>query len=655
MARTPFVKKSSDEATAAAAAASVGPFITDFDLHLLAKGDHFDAYNKLGAHPTVKDGKAGTYFAVWAPNAHYMAVVGDWNGWNPATHPMQRLKDSGFWDCFIPDIGNGAIYKYFVDSKNCGIKQQKADPYGFYHELRPRTASIVWDISKYQWADKEWMANRKERHSLNAPISIYEVHLGSWMRAPEANTDGHLLNYRDLGARLSDYCHKMGFTHVELMPITEHPFDGSWGYQTTGYFAPTSRFGTPDDFRAFVDAMHQRGIGVLLDWVPAHFPKDEHGLALFDGTRLYEHSDWKEGEHKDWGTLIFNFGRWEVRNFLVNSGLFWLDKYHLDGLRVDAVASMLYRNYSRKEGEWIPNQYGGKENIEAIEFLRHMNYWVYNKYPDIMTMAEESTSWPMVSRPVYIGGLGFGLKWDMGWMHDTLRYFSKDPVYRKFHHNDLTFRMLYAWHENFILPLSHDEVVHGKGSLIGKMPGDYWQKFANLRALFGYMFAQPAKKLIFMGGEFGHFREWSEAISLDWHVLEYPMHRGLQNWVADLNRVYRAEKALHEQDCEPGGFEWVDCNDSDNGVIALLRYNRDRSQKILFVANFTPIPRFGYRVGVPEGGQWQELLNSDATCYGGSGVGNFGGFHADNWSWHGRSHSLNLNLPPLGIVAFKKV
>jgi len=635
--------------------ASPAPFITDFDLHLLAKGDHFDAYNKLGAHPTVKDGQAGTYFAVWAPNAHYMAVIGDWNGWNPATHPMRRLADSGFWDCFIPGVGTGAIYKYFVDSKNCGIKQQKADPYGFYHELRPRTASIVWDISKYRWGDREWMASRKERHALNAPISIYEVHLGSWMRAPEAHTAGHLLNYRDLGPRLGDYCQRMGFTHVELLPVTEHPFDGSWGYQTTGYFAPTSRFGTPDDFRAFVDALHQRGIGVLLDWVPAHFPKDEHGLALFDGTRLYEHADWREGEHKDWGTLIFNFGRWEVRNFLVNSALFWLDQYHLDGLRVDAVASMLYRNYSRKEGEWIPNQYGGKENIEAIEFLRHLNYWVYNKHPDVMTMAEESTSWPMVSRPVYLGGLGFGLKWDMGWMHDTLRYFGKDPVYRKFHHNDLTFRMLYAWHENFILPLSHDEVVHGKGSLIGKMPGDYWQKFANLRALFGYMFAQPAKKLIFMGGEFGQFREWSEAMSLDWHVLEYPMHRGLQNWVADLNRLYKNEKALHEQDCEPGGFEWVDCNDSDNGVIALLRYNRDRSQKILFVANFTPIPRYGYRVGVPEGGHWAEVLNSDATCYGGSGVGNFGGFHADPWSWHGRSHSLNLNLPPLGILAFKKV
>ncbi len=652
MARTPFGKKDSE--VTPAVSASAGPFITEFDLHLLAKGDHFDAYNKLGAHPAEKDGQTGTYFAVWAPNAHYVAVIGDWNGWNPATHPMQRLADSGFWDCFIPNIGNGAVYKYFVDSKNCGIKQQKADPYGFYHELRPRTASIVWDLTRYQWNDAEWMATRKARHSVNAPVSIYEVHLGSWMRAPEANTAGHMLNYRDLGPRLGDYCKRMGFTHVELLPITEHPFDGSWGYQTTGYFAPTSRFGTPDDFRAFVDALHQRGIGVLLDWVPAHFPKDEHGLALFDGTRLYEHSDWKEGEHKDWGTLIFNFGRWEVRNFLVNSALFWLDKYHLDGLRVDAVASMLYRNYSRQEGEWIPNQYGGKENIEAIEFLRHMNYWVYNKHPDVMTMAEESTSWPMVSRPVYLGGLGFGLKWDMGWMHDTLRYFSKDPVYRKFHHNDLTFRMLYAWHENFILPLSHDEVVHGKGSLLGKMPGDYWQKFANLRALFGFMFAQPAKKLIFMGGEFGHFREWSEAISLDWHLLEHPMHRGLQNWVADLNRVYREEKALHEQDCESGGFEWVDCNDSDNGVIALLRYNRDRSQKILFVANFTPIPRNGYRVGVPEGGHWQELLNSDASCYGGSGVGNFGGFHADHWSWHGRDHSLNLNLPPLGVVAFKK-
>jgi 1,4-alpha-glucan branching enzyme len=498
------------------------------------------------------------------------------------------------------------------------------------------------------------MAERKNRQSLRAPMSIYEVHLGSWMRAPSPGTDGQFLNYRDIGVRLAEYCRQLGFTHVELLPITEHPFDGSWGYQTIGYFAPTSRHGTPDDFMFFIDTLHQHGIGVLLDWVPAHFPRDAHGLACFDGTHLYEHADPRRGEHKDWGTLIFNYGRWEVRNFLVNSALFWLDRYHIDGLRVDAVASMLYLDYSRKDGEWAPNAYGGKENVDAIEFVRHMNYWIYKKFPDVVTMAEESTSWSMVSRPTYLGGLGFGLKWDMGWMHDTLKYFAKDPVYRKFHHNDLTFRMLYAWHENFILPLSHDEVVHGKGSLIGKMPGDYWQKFANLRLLFGYMFAQPAKKLMFMGGEFGQFREWTETKSLDWHLLDFPLHRGLQLWFKDLNGAYRTEPALHEQDCEPGGFEWVDCNDSQQSVISLLRRGKSTRDVVLFAANFTPLPRSGYRVGVPEGGYWKEILNSDATCYGGSGAGNAGGLHADEIGWHGRSHSLNLTLPPLGIVALKK-
>jgi len=638
----------------AAAPPPSGPFITDYDLHLLAKGDHFGAYEKLGAHLATRDGEAGTYFAVWAPNAERVTVMGDWNGWSRDAHPLRMVGGSGFWECFIPGVRQGALYKYFIRSRFNGYAVEKADPYAFAAELRPRTASKVWDITKYEWHDAQWMAERRHRNSLNAPISIYEVHLGSWMRAPQAGGDGHFLGYRDLGVRLAEYCQQMGFTHIELLPVTEHPFDGSWGYQTIGYFAPTSRHGTPDDFMYFVDALHQRGIGVLLDWVPAHFPRDAHGLAYFDGTHLYEHADPRKGEHRDWGTLIFNYGRWEVRNFLVNSALFWLDRYHIDGLRVDAVASMLYLDYSRKDGEWAPNPYGGHENIDAIEFLRHMNYWVYRKFPDVITMAEESTAYPQVSRPVYLGGLGFGLKWDMGWMHDTLRYFGKDPVFRKFHHNDLTFRMLYAWQENFILPLSHDEVVHGKGSLTGKMPGDYWQKFANLRLLFGYMFAQPAKKLLFMGGELGQFREWTEAMSLDWHLLDYPLHRGLQMWVKDLNRAYRGETALHEQDCEPGGFEWVDCNDSQQSVISLIRRAKSTRDTVLFAANFTPVPRWGYRVGVPEGGFWKEILNSDASCYGGSGAGNAGGLHADPWPWHGRSHSLNLMLPPLGIVALKK-
>ena len=630
------------------------PFITDYDLHLLAKGDHFGAYEKLGAHPARRGGRDGTYFAVWAPNAKSVSVIGDWNGWDAGADPMAMIGPSGFWEVFVTRVGQGALYKYMVCSKVNDHRQDKADPYGFASELRPLSASKVWDLGGYEWGDGEWMAQRRLRNSLSAPLSIYEVHLGSWMRAPEPGGHGAFLNYRDLAEWLSDYCRRMGFTHVELLPVTEHPLDASWGYQTIGYFAPTSRHGTPQDFMYFVDRLHQRGIGVLLDWVPAHFPRDAHGLAFFDGTHLYEHADPRRGAQGDWGTLIFNYGRWEVRNFLVNSALFWLDKYHIDGLRSDAVASMLYLDYSRPPGDWIANPHGGKENLEAIEFLKHMNYWIYKKFPDVLTVAEESTSWPMVSRPVYLGGLGFALKWDMGWMHDTLRYFSKDPVYRKFHHNDLTFRMLYAWHENFVLPLSHDEVVHGKGSLIGKMPGDYWQKFASLRLLFGYMFAQPGKKLLFMGGEFGQFGEWTEERSLDWHLVEFPLHRGLQNWVRDLNHVYRGEPALHELDCEPGGFEWVDCNDPQQSVVSLLRRGRSAPETLLFVANFTPVPRRPYRVGVPTGGFWKEVLNSDASYYGGSGVGNLGGCHAHEHPWHGRPCSLELNLPPLGIVVFKK-
>jgi 1,4-alpha-glucan branching enzyme len=628
------------------------PFhLTDFDIHLFSEGTHYRTYEKLGAHLVELGGRRGTNFAVWAPNARQVSVIGDFNGWNDASNRMTPRGSSGIWECFVPEIGCGANYKYKVFSQNNGYVVEKADPYAFMAELRPRTASRVWDLGGYQWSDGEWMGRRSRANGLAAPVSIYEVHLGSWRRVP-AQGD-RWLTYRELAPQLAAYVHHMGFTHVELLPVSEHPFDGSWGYQPAGYYAPTSRFGTPQDFMFLVDTLHQHGIGVILDWVPGHFPRDLHGLGYFDGTHLYEHSDPRKGLHQDWGTFIFNYGRREVSNFLISNALFWFDKYHIDGLRVDAVASMIYLDYSRNHGEWVPNQFGGRENLEALDFLRRFNEQVYAEYPDAMTIAEESTAWPMVSRPTYVGGLGFGLKWDMGWMHDTLRYMSKDPVHRKFQHNDLTFRMLYAFTENFTLPLSHDEVVHGKAALLSKMPGDFWQKFANLRALFGYMFAQAGKKLLFMGGEFGQWDEWNYDKSLDWHLLEWPEHRGLQRWIRDLNTLYRGEPAWHQLDCDPAGFEWVDCNDADNSTISLLRKGKDPNDVLLFVTNFTPVPREGYRVGVPRGGYWRELLNSDAPLYGGSGIGNSGGVMAEPIAWHSRNHSLKLSLPPLASLVFK--
>ncbi len=625
--------------------------LTDDDLFLFNEGNHFRLYDKLGSHPMTVDGGEGAYFAVWAPDAEKVFVMGDFNGWNKASHPLGARGQSGIWEGFIPGVGQGALYKYHIHSRYQGYRVDKADAMGFYFEGPPRTASIVWDL-EYTWGDEDWMAIRHRHNDLDGPISIYEVHLGSWRRVPDDND--RYLTYREMAPVLADYVQKMGFTHVEFMPVTEHPFYGSWGYQTTGYFAPTSRFGSPQDFMFLVDYLHQRGIGVILDWVPSHFPADEHGIGYFDGTHLYEHGDPRKGFHPDWSSFIFNYGRNEVRNFLMSSALYWLDKYHLDGFRLDAVASMLYLDYSREAGEWIPNQFGGRENIEAIFFLRKFNEEVFKTYPDVQTIAEESTSWPMVSRPNYVGGLGFGMKWDMGWMHDTLEYFSRDPIFRKYYHNTLTFRMLYAFHENFVLPLSHDEVVHGKGSLLRKMPGDDWQKFANLRLLFGYMYGEPGKKLLFMGGEFGQWDEWYHEKSLDWHLLEFPPHAGMQRWVEDLNRFYRQEPALYEKDFSSEGFEWVDCSDLDHSIISFLRKGRDPKDTLLVVCNFTPVTHLNYRVGVPEGGFWQEILNSDATDYWGSGQGNLGGMEAAPIPFHGRFHSLNLILPPLGVMFFKR-
>jgi 1,4-alpha-glucan branching enzyme len=626
--------------------------LTDFDVYLWAEGTHYRAYEKLGAHLTKREGVAGTHFAVWAPNACEVSVVGDFNGWRAGADPMHPVNASGIWACFIPGVKQGALYKYDILSNYRGYRVEKADPYGFAAETRPQTASKVWDLSGYDWSDADWMRNRGAAQSLKAPIAIYEVHLGSWRRVPQE--DDRWLSYREMAPLLAEYVHEMGYTHVQLLPVTEHPLDASWGYQTVGYYAPTSRFGSPQDFMYLVDILHQNGIGVILDWVPAHFPRDEHGLGYFDGTHLYEHADPRRGQHQDWGTFIFNYGRREVSNFLISNAIFWLDRYHIDGLRVDAVASMLYLDYSRKEGEWTPNQYGGRENLEAIAFLRKLNEQVYGEFPDVITVAEESTAWPQVSRPTYVGGLGFGYKWDMGWMHDTLQYFSLDPIYRKYHHNRLTFRMLYAFGENYVLPLSHDEVVHGKGSHLGRMPGDDWQKFANLRLLFGYMYAQPAKKLLFMGGEFGQWHEWNHDVSLDWNLLQYPPHAGLQRWVRDLNTLYRGEPALHVYDCESRGFEWVDCCDTEAGVLSLLRKGRKSEETLLVVCNFTPVPRHNYRVGVSEGGRWNELLNSDAPVYGGSGQGNFGGLDAAPVSCHGRDYLLTITVPPLGMVVFKR-
>jgi 1,4-alpha-glucan branching enzyme len=625
--------------------------LTDFDVHLWSEGNHYRAYEKLGAHLSTRDGVAGTQFAVWAPNARSVSVIGDFNRWNPNADRLQPVGSSGIWEGFVPGVGSGAAYKYHIVSQYHNYKVDKADPYGFAAEIRPRTASRVWDLSGFDWRDNAWMARRGKANALDAPITIYEVHLGSWMRVPQENN--RWLTYRELAPRLAEYVQHMGYTHVQFLPVSEHPFDGSWGYQTVGYYAPTSRFGTPEDFMYLVDTLHQAGIGVILDWVPAHFPRDEHGLAYFDGTHLYEHSDPRQGEHRDWGTFIFNYGRREVSNFLISNALFWLEKYHIDGLRVDAVASMLYLDYSRKAGEWLPNVHGGRENLDAIAFLRRFNEQVYGQYPDVITVAEESTAWPMVSRPTYLGGLGFGYKWDMGWMHDTTSYMVLDPVHRSYHHNRLTFRMLYAFTENYVLPLSHDEVVYGKRSLLSRMPGDPWQKFANLRLLLGYMYAQPAKKLLFMGGEFGQHDEWDHDRSLDWHLLDHAPHQGAQRWVRDLNTLYRGEGALHELDCEAGGFEWVDCNDWEQSIVSLLRKGRDPRNVILVVCNFTPVPRHDYHVGVPWGGRWDEILNSDAPIYGGSGQGNAGGVDAAPGPWHGRDYVVRVTAPPLSMVVFK--
>jgi 1,4-alpha-glucan branching enzyme len=626
--------------------------LSDFDIYLWSEGTHYRAYEKLGAHLTEQNGVAGTHFAVWAPNARAVSVVGDFNDWRRGVHPMHPVRSSGIWECFIPGVRQGALYKYAITSRVSDYSVEKADPYAFAAEIRPRTASKVWDLSGYKWGDQEWMARRGRVQALDAPLTIYEVHLGSWRRVPEQGN--RWLTYREAADWLGDYLYDMGYTHVEFLPLMEHPLDASWGYQTVGYYAPTSRFGTPQDLMYLIDTLHQRGIGVIFDWVPAHFPRDEHGLGYFDGTHLYEHADPRRGEHPDWGTFIYNYGRREVSNFLIGNALFWLDKYHIDGLRVDAVASMLYLDYSRKEGEWTPNEFGGRENLQAIAFLRRLNECIYGEYPDVVTIAEESTSWPQVSRPTYLGGLGFGYKWDMGWMHDTLDFMAHDPIHRKYHYNQLTFRTVYAFSENFVLPLSHDEVVHGKKSLLSKMPGDDWQKFANLRLLLGYMYAQPGKKLLFMGGEFGQWNEWNFEASLDWHLLQQPLHRGLQRWVRDLNTFYRGEPAMHALDCDAAGFEWIDCCDAETSVLSLLRKSRSPNDTLAIVCNFTPVPRHNYQIGVPQGGFWQEVLNSDAPLYGGSGQGNLGGVTAVPVPCHGREYMLTLTVPPLGLVAFKR-
>ena len=576
--------------------------------------------------------------------------MGDFNGWNKHSDPLYPNGQSGIWEGFFPGIGNGTLYKYHIVSRFNDYRVDKADPFSIFNEIPPKTASIVWDLD-YQWSDQEWMTSRRQRNALDKPMATYEMHIGSWRRVAEQSNRS--LSYRELAPLLADYLERLGYTHVEFLPIMDHPFFGSWGYQITGYFAPSGNYGTPQDLMYLVDTLHQRGIGVILDWVPSHFPADEHGLAFFDGTHLYEHADPRQGYHPEWKSYIFNYGRKEIQSFLISNALFWLHHYHIDGLRVDAVASMLYLDYARKPGEWIPNQYGGRENIEAINFLRRLNEEVYKNHSDVQTIAEESTSWPMVSRPNYVGGLGFGLKWDMGWMHDTLEYMSQDPIYRRYHHNRLTFRMIYAFHENFVLPLSHDEVVYGKRSLIGKMPGDDWQKFANLRALFGYMYAQPGKKLLFMGGEFGQWREWVHDGSLDWDLLKYPLHAGLQRWVQDLNRLYRSEPALHEMDCDPAGFEWIDCDDADSSTVTLIRKGKSSSTIILVACNFTPVPRYSYRLGSPRSGSWQEILNSDAGEYGGSNMGNLGGVETVPVPLHGRPYSLTITLPPLSVSFFK--
>lgn len=625
--------------------------LTDYDLHLLREGTHQKLWEKLGAHPATRDGVEGVEFAVWAPSARRVSVVGDFNSWDGRRHPMRKHEGNGLWELFIPGLALGQNYKYEILPPMGDVCLLKTDPVAFQVEVPPKTAAQIARLDQYAWQDAGWMEARKSWNYLEAPISIYELHFGSWRHKVEQGSRS--LTYLEMAEELAAYVKDMGYTHIELLPMTEHPFYGSWGYQTVNFFAPTGRYGTPDELRAFVDAMHQSGIGVILDWVPAHFPSDAYGLAEFDGTHLYEHADPRQGRHPEWGTLVFNYGRTEVWNYLIANALFWLDQYHFDGLRVDAVASMLYLDYSRKEGEWIPNRFGGKENLEAVEFVKHLNCVVGEKYPGVLTIAEESTSWSGVSRPVYLGGLGFSMKWNMGWMHDILEYFKKDPIYRKYHSNMLTFSMLYAYSENFVLALSHDEVVHGKGSLLNKMPGDYWQKRANLRALLGFMYGHPGKKLNFMGAEIGQWNEWNHDASLDWHLLQYEDHQGIQRWVRDLNRVYRAEPSLHEQDFRPEGFQWIDCSDVDRSVYSFVRYAKDRRDFTVFACNLTPTPHEGYRIGVPEAGPYRELLNSDAAIYGGSNMGNGGGVMADPMPWQAFQNSMAITLPPLSVSVFK--
>ncbi|HEV2305207.1 MAG TPA: 1,4-alpha-glucan branching protein GlgB [Candidatus Acidoferrales bacterium] len=624
------------------------PLLTDYDLYLLGEGTHFQNYEKLGAHLREISGITGVHFAVWAPNAMRVSVVGDFNRWDGRVNSM-RARSTGIWEMFAPELPEGSFYKYEILSRSGEMMTLKSDPYGFSAEVRPKSSSVVANLDSYSWNDREWMGGRAKFDWQHAPISIYELHFGSWRRG----ADGQWLTYSEMADELIPYVKQMGYTHIELLPVMEHPLDASWGYQTVGYFAVTSRYGTPQEFMTFVDRCHQAGIGVFLDWTPAHFPRDGHGLSYFDGTYLYEHADPRRGSHPDWGTLIFNYGRNEVRNFLMSNALFWLEKYHLDGLRVDAVASMLYLDYSRREGEWLPNQFGGRENLEAIAFLKQMNEVVHARHPGALTIAEESTAWPAVSRPTYLGGLGFDLKWNMGWMNDTLRYFALDPVHRKYHHGELTFSMLYAFHENFILPLSHDEVVHGKRALISKMPGDDWQKFANLRLLFGYMYAHPGKKLLFMGSELAQWSEWRENAALEWNLLKFPAHQGIQRLLTDLNHLYQRESALHEVEFEWQGFEWLEVHDADASVLAFVRRGRRPEDFLIVVCNFTPMTRENYRVGVPERRFYREIMNTDSSFYGGSNAGNGGGVNADPVPWNDREFSLKLTLPPLAVMVFK--
>jgi 1,4-alpha-glucan branching enzyme len=624
--------------------------LTDDDLYLFNEGTHYALYDKLGAHLIEVDGAPGTHFAVWAPNARAVSVIGDWNGWQPGRHRLEPHASSGIWEGFVPSLAEGALYKFHIESQYAGFRVDKADPFGVQHEAPPRTASIVRQLD-FEWHDQEWMANRGERHRLSSPLSIYELHLGSWRRVPEQGN--RPLGYREIAPLLADHVAALGFTHVELMPVMEHPFTGSWGYQVTGFFAPTSRYGSPEDFQALIDELHRRGIGVILDWVPSHFPADEHGLAYFDGTHLYEHADPRLGFHPDWRSLIFNYGRDEVRSFLVSSALYWLERFHADALRVDAVASMLYLDYSRQEGEWVPNRLGGRENLDAIEFLRQLNSEVYRRHPDVHTIAEESTAWPMTSRPVDAGGLGFGYKWDMGWMHDTLAYLRQDPLHRKHEHYRITFRALYHFSENYVLPLSHDEVVHGKGSLLSRMPGDEWQQLANLRLLYATQWSQPGKKLLFMGGELGQRSEWDHDGSLDWRLLEDERHRGIGRLLCELNRLHRDEPALHQHDADPRGFAWLDADDADRSVYSFLRRGTEPGDDVVVVVNATPVPRYNYQVGVPLDGSWREIMNTDAREFGGSGQGNLGGVEAAPIPYHAHPFSLVLTLPPLAVVMLR--